>query len=138
MWAQYFEKRLTLEDKMSDVKKKLEKKQKKKNYKGSELDDIDNELQTFYDKMEKPKLTDALPYRFSCWLVKILVGLPALVKDKVLSGSKNIQEAEAEEVDTDESVSLNQNVRRRNRNKENTEHLMLNPESIVKSNIKVF
>lgn len=137
MWAQHFEKRLTLEDQMSDVKKKLEKKQKKRNYKGSELDEIDNELQAFYDKMETPKLTDTLPYRLACWSIEKLLGLPALVKERVFSSGQRVLEEEEAEVD---EAATTQTGRRRNRNKENanTEHLKLNPENIAKSNIKVY
>jgi len=121
---------------MSDVKKKLEKKQKKRNYKGSELDEIDNELQAFYDKMETPKLTDTLPYRFACWSIEKLLGLPALVKERVFSSGQRV---EKEETEVDEPATT-QTGRRRNRNKENTntEHLKLNPENITKSNIKVY
>lgn len=133
MWAQHFERRLTLEDQMSDVKKKLEKKQKKKNYRGSELDEIDNELQAYYDKMETPKLTDTLPYRFTCWSIEKIFSLPMLMKEKIFSSEKNV-DIEEEVV---EDTVVGQSGKRRNRNKENTEHLKLNPENISKSNIKI-
>ena len=135
LWAQHFEKKLTVEDKLSDVKKKLEKKQKKRNYKGSDLDDFDSELQSYYDTMKSPELRDTLPYRFVCWSVRQVIGLPSLIKEKM---SKRKNEVEEDVVNGTDETTATQNGRRRNKKENNNmEHLKLNPEGIVKSNIKV-
>lgn len=122
LWASHFEKRLTLEDRMSEVKKKLDKKRAKRAYKGSELDDIDAQLQECYDTLPSPVLKDTLPYRFVMLLVNTVIGLPAFVSEK-LKKKEPVVESEEEEV-----------LAPRRSNKE---HLDLNPKKIEKSSIKL-
>lgn len=116
---------------MGEVKKKLEKKQKKKNYKGSELEDVDNELQSYYDSMKKPSLKDILPYRLFWWSLGVLGGLPKFVMARL----KKSSDADQEEGSVEEQSETQNGKRWKKR--DNTEHLKLNPEIISKSNIKV-
>lgn len=125
LWAQHFEKKLTLEERMSDVKKRLEKKQKKRNYKGSDLDDIDSEMQSYYDNLPSPVLKDTLPYRFSCWSFTLVISVPGFIKEKL--SKKKTEVVEEEEVIQEPRVS---------RKKGSPEHLKLNPRNIAKSDIK--
>lgn len=130
LWAQHFEKKLTIEEQMNDVRKKVEKKQKKKNFKGSQLEGIDNQMTEFYDSMASPVLRDTLPYRFFMWSVYALIGLPSVIKERWS------RKAVVEEVDEEPVVQMNGGNRRRNRKEMNSEHMKLNPESVEKSNIK--
>lgn len=128
LWAQHFEQKLTLEDRMSDVRKKLEKKQKKRNYKGSELDDINTELEDYYDSMQSPVMRDTLPYRFFWWSIAVVSSLPGYIKGKIMK-TESVEEEIAE---SDEEVKVTRNSKKR----ENNEHLKLNPKKIEKSDIK--
>lgn len=125
LWASHFEKRLTLEDRMSEVKKKLDKKRAKRAYKGSELDDIDAQLQECYDTLPSPVLKDTLPYRFVILLVNTVIGLPAFVSEKLKKKEPVVESSESEE----EEVLAPR--------RSNKEHLGLNPTKIEKSSIKL-
>lgn len=69
---------------MDDVKKMLEKKQKKKKA-STKLDEIDATLQEYYANLPSPKLKDTLPYRISMWFFAFAIGLPAFLKSVMLS-----------------------------------------------------
>lgn len=69
---------------MDDVKKMLEKKQKKKKA-STKLDEIDATLQEYYANLPSPKLKDTLPYRISMWFFAFAIGLPAFLKNVMLS-----------------------------------------------------
>ena len=130
LWAQHFEKKLTLEDRMGDIKKKVEK-QKAKKKKNLELEEIDAKLQDFYDSLPSPTLKDTLPYRVTVWSCYKLVQLPYFIKDQIslkLTKKKVDIESESEKEEEEELVS--------NRSNENKKlHLQLNPEKIEKSTI---
>ena len=64
---------------MDDVKKRLEKKQKKKKA-SNELDQIDATLQEWYDTMPKPSLKNTLPVRFSLWSFALICASPRVLK----------------------------------------------------------
>lgn len=113
------------EDRMSEVKKKLDKKKAKKAYKGSELDDIDAHLQECYDTLPSPVLKDTLPYRFVMLLINTITGLPAFVSEKLKKKEPVVESSESEE----EEVLAPR--------RSNKEHLDLNPKKIVKSSIKL-
>ena len=128
LWAQYFERKLTLEDRMDEVKKRLEKKQKKKRA-ANELDEIDAALKECYEKMPSPALKDILPYRFSIWTFKQLLQVPSLIKESMKSKPKAVLEE-------DSDVLNNSPPSPRKNNDTDKLHKSLNPSKIEKSDIK--
>ena len=111
---------------MSEVKKKLDKKKSKRAYKGSELDDIDAQLQECYDTLPSPALKDTLPYRLVMLAINGATGLPAFVKEKLKKKEPVVESSESEEEFVDTKAL-----------KRNKEHLELNPKTITKSEIKL-
>ncbi len=138
MWAQYFEKRLTLEDHMGEVRKKLEKKQKKKNNKGpSELDEIDAMLTDYYENMQQPSLKQTLPVRFSVWSFKFICRTPFMFKEFLVNSLKkksidsNQRQNETEEIESDQQIETeNERKIAKRKAQSNKEHLNLNPKNI--------
>lgn len=85
---------------MDDLKKIIEKKQKKKKT-SAKLDEIDATLQKYYSKMPSPTLKDTLPYRILIWLFSFIVTtLPCLLKNSIRGNTKT----KWEEKLTDESI----------------------------------
>ncbi|CAF0707013.1 unnamed protein product [Brachionus calyciflorus] len=125
LWAQHFEKKLTLDDRISDIKKLIEKKQKKKKT-SSELDEIDAKLQEMYDNLPSPKLTDTLPVKLLNWLFKKIRELPSTLKEIIQNRNKPVEE----EVEEEEPV-----VKLKS-NKSSKLHLDLNPKNIELASIK--
>jgi DnaJ homolog subfamily C member 1 len=128
LWAQHFEKKLTLEDRMEDIKKKVEK-QKQKKRKNAELEEIDASLQKFYDSLPSPTLKDTIPYRFTIWSFRKLINFPFFVKDGLnlfLFPKKEIIETEQTEQNENEYQTSH-------RNETDRLHLELNPKKIEKS-----
>jgi len=128
LWAQHFEKKLTLEDRMEDIKKKVEK-QKQKKRKNVELEEIDASLQKFYDSLPSPTLKDTIPYRFTIWSFRKLINFPFFVKDGLnlfLFPKKEIIETEQTEQNENEYQTSH-------RNETDRLHLELNPKKIEKS-----
>jgi DnaJ family protein C protein 1 len=133
LWAQHFEKKLTLEDHMDDVKKKLEKKQKKKKA-APKLDEIDSSLQKYYDELESPTFKHTLPYRFVMWAFSVAVNLPTISKDVwgLLTKKRQVTVVDAD--DSDDEYDRQQaeiEERRRQRIQKNSQDL--NPKKIEKS-----
>ncbi|CAF3342742.1 unnamed protein product [Rotaria sp. Silwood1] len=70
LWAMYFESTLTMNERLTDVRKRLEKKMKKSN-KIKEVDQnmIDEEVARILPAVTSPQLTDILPIKFANFLV---------------------------------------------------------------------
>lgn len=119
------------EDRMEDVKKMLEKKQKKKKT-SDKLDQIDASLQDIYANLPSPKLKDSLPYRFSVWLFHALIGLPNLIKAS-LSKRKTIEDVEEDE-ETNAQLLAEQEYQKKKAQTSRL-HKELNPTKIEKSDI---
>lgn len=114
---------------MDDVKKMLEKKQKKK--KASEkLDKIDATLQEYYANLPSPKLTDSLPYRLFMWLIGLIVGLPSLIKSSLAKKEKTDNEEEDEEL---KAQLLTEQEYQKRKAQASQLHKELNPKKIEKS-----
>jgi len=132
LWASHFEKKLTMEEKMSEIKKKLEKKQKKRNYKASELDDIDNEMTEMYNSLPSPALADTLPYRLVCFSFSSIIASPSFIMS--LMSKKKADENEGEEP---AAAQYNRSPRSSKRKEREAEHKKLNPKNIEKSDITI-
>jgi len=136
MWAQYFEKRLTLEDHMGEVRKKLDKKQKKKNNKGpSELDEIDAMLTDYYENMKQPSLKQTLPVRFTIWSFKCLCQVPFMLKDYLINSFKKKEidsnQSSMENEENEEQIETeNERKIAKRKAQSNKEHLNLNPKNV--------
>jgi len=128
LWAQHFEKKLTLEDRMDEVRKRLEKKQKKKKT-SSELDEIDASLQECYNSLPTPTLKCTLPYRFTIWMFKFSCSLPFLIKDFLMDKLKS------NKVEVDDTQDLIDNEKLNNQHQKSDTnsklHLSLNPKKII-------
>lgn len=118
---------------MSDIKKKLEKKQKKRNYKASGLDDIDNEMTEMYNSLPSPALADTLPFRLVSFSVRSVLSSPSLITS-LLSKKK---EDETDGEDEPAAAQNNRSPRSSRRKDKEAEHKKLNPKSIEKSDITV-
>jgi DnaJ homolog subfamily C member 1 len=98
MWAQYFEKRLCLDEQLSEARRKLEKKQKKKNGKSTNMDEIDRNLDKISDSLQKPSLKNTLPIRFVIWLYHNRLFVPLFIElckkkpEKIVNESDDDQE----------------------------------------------
>jgi len=130
LWAQHFEKKLAIEDRMDEVKKKLEKKQKKKkNF--AELDEIDNHLQNYYDTLPSPVMKDTLPYRFVVWSFNTAASLALNAKESI-----KVKFSKSHEIKSDETDVIDDKPEEKPSKKKNDSlHLQLNPKKIEKSDI---
>lgn len=100
MWAQYFEKRLCLDEQLSEARKKLEKKQKKKNGKNANMDEIDKNLDQIYELLQKPSLKNTIPIQFVLWLYHNRLFVPLVIElikkkpEKIVNDGEKDQEDE--------------------------------------------
>jgi DnaJ family protein C protein 1 len=120
---------------MDDVKKRLEKKQKKKKT-DAKLDQIDSSLQKFYDSLESPTFKQTLPYRFAMWLFYLAINMPAISKSIWAHVTKKKEMNPVEEEDSEEEYERQQaeiEERRRQRAQKNLQDL--NPKKIEKSDL---
>lgn len=139
MWAQYFEKKLTLDERIGEVRKRLDKKQKKKKP-SSELDGIDAALQECYETMPQPNLKNTLPYRFSVWAFYLMLDSPSLVKMALTKFKTNQKIDENENFSNDinnNSNNTNNSDNKREKDKQQQQKLQksLNPTSIENAQI---
>ena len=115
---------------MDEVKKRLEKKQKKK--KASEkLDRMDEHLQDCFSSLETPTMKDTLPYRFSVWLFNQAIGLPGIVLARLTKNKEN-------EIDEDDELNAQIQAGKDYQKKKaqiSKLHKELNPTKIEKSDI---
>lgn len=114
---------------MDEVKKRLEKKQKKKKA-APMLDEIDSSLQNYYDNMEKPSLKHTLPYRLTRWLFNLALAMPSIVKS-ALQKKEPVVVVEEEE---DEELVQQRMIEERRRKQQELQKT-LNPTQIKKSDI---
>ena len=120
---------------MGEVKKRLEKKQKKKKT-APALDEIDTHLQKYYDSLESPTLKHTLPYRFAVWLLFVAVNTPNIVKTLwTLTSKKKPIEASEETESEEEEERLQREAEERRRVKSAKNVADLNPKKIEKSDI---
>ena len=118
------------EDRMDEVKKKLEKKQKKKkNF--AELDEMDNHLQNYYDTLPSPVMKDTLPYRFVVWSFNTAAGLALNAKESIKIKFNKSQEVKSNETDAIDDKP----EEKPSKKKTDSLHLQLNPKKIEKSDI---
>lgn len=122
---------------MDDVKKLLEKKQKKKKT-STKLDQIDASLQDFYTNLPSPKLTDSLPYRILMWLIALMACLPGAIKSALVSKRKpNTAAGEDGEETTAEAEQNGETEYQKRRAQKQLEasrlHKELNPTKVEKS-----
>jgi DnaJ family protein C protein 1 len=139
MWAQYFEKKLTLDDRIGEVRKRLDKKQKKKKT-SSELDEIDAALQQCYDTMPQPALKSTLPCRLGIWLFYLMLDSPSLIKSVLTRFKSNRKIAEREDITNDINNNSNftnnsDNKRERDKQQQQQLHKSLNPTSCENAQI---
>lgn len=71
---------------MSDVKKRLEREKKRgKKGKGAyDYDELDAELQEYYDSIPTPSIKNALPCKMAKWSWNSIINLPTTLKDGVV------------------------------------------------------
>jgi hypothetical protein len=113
---------------MDEVKKRLEKKQKKKKA-ANDLDEIDAALKECYEKMPSPTFKDILPYRFSIWTFKQMLQVPSLIKESMKSKPKVVEEEDSDLINNNPTFSKKDN-------ESDKLHKSLNPTKIEKSDIK--
>lgn len=133
MWAQYFETKLTVEDRLNDIRKRMEKKQKKKKN-NIDMEEVDENLKKCYESIPSPSLKQTLPIRFSLWAFYFALGLPALIQSTFRqAGKKPMQVEEPTESDEEEAQ---ENMRLLKKKEAQELSKSLNPTKIEKSNIK--
>ena len=111
---------------MDEVKKRLEKKQKKKKT-SNELDEIDATLQEWYDTMPQPSLKNTLPIRFTKWSFSAICSTPKALKS-ILAPKPVVKEVL---VEINESVTISSH-----KNSSNSQlHKSLNPTRIENAQI---
>lgn len=82
MWAHYWEKKLTIGDRMDDVKKRLDKKRRNKSKsRNIDYDDLEQELKELYDSLPTPSIKNSLPFVLGRWAPGALLSLPFMLKD---------------------------------------------------------
>ncbi len=113
---------------MGEVKKRLEKKQKKKKT-SSELDEIDATLQEWYDTMPSPSLKNTLPIRLSLWSFSLVCSSPKILKS--LLASKPVVKEILAESSADNNVSSHKSIS----NASSQLHKSLNPTRIENAQI---
>lgn len=114
---------------MDEVKKRLEKKQKKKRA-SEKLDKMDEHLQDCFSSLETPTMKDTLPYRISVWLFNQAIGLPGVILARLTK--------KKEEIDEDEELNAQiQSGKEYQKKKAQISklHKELNPTKIEKSDI---
>lgn len=85
MWGTYWEHKLTVADRLGDVQKKLDKEKRKgRKLKGFDYEEVNEELQNYYDSIPTPSFRNALPCRFAKFTWYALVNIPFWVKDGLL------------------------------------------------------
>lgn len=130
MWAQYFEHRMVLDEKMTDVRKKLDAKQKKRKQCPG-LDRMDEQLQQMCDDMPSPSMRNTIPVRLSAWLFQFALSVPTLIKDRLTKKPVEIDQSDSEE----ESDSSFEKHKANKRAESERLRKGLNPTKIEKSGI---
>lgn len=115
---------------MGDVKKMLEKKQKKKKT-SEKLDRIDASLQECYANLPSPKFSDTLPYRVGVWMLGQLTSLPSTIKNAL--NKKPIQDENEQEDAAAAAQLLAEQEYQRRKAQTSRLHKELNPTKIEKS-----
>lgn len=118
---------------MGDVKKMLEKKQKKKKA-SSKLDEIDAHLTEFYQNLPSPKLNQTLPCRFSVWVFNFLRSIPSMIQEA--RNKKKVKIEEEAELNAQLAADEESQKKKSQKNLEKSRlHLELNPKTIEKTDI---
>jgi DnaJ family protein C protein 1 len=127
---------------MGEVKKRLEKKQKKKKA-SSTLDEIDTALQECYDNLKSPTLKMTIPYRLVVFVYTSVISIPSLLKCIMKARNENAKKLENEVLndENDQIEQINEEKpgltnRKSNKNNKKENLIDLNPKQIEKSQIQ--
>ena len=152
LWAQYFEQKLCLvylfflksylnttklicslkDERLTETRRKLEKKQRKGNKK-MDMDEIDKNLNQIYDLLVYPSLKNTLPIRFILWIYTNKLFVPFLI-----GLFKNRNKKKLEDDDEQIAAQIEEENRKKSEEAEVKRRKLvndLNPKKIEKSNI---